>query len=177
MLPWVASLPAAPRKCHYNLGMDLEALREQSGLRLDREGRFWHRGGLVEHARTLAVLHQGLHRAPDGRWATRIGREWGYVEVEDAALWVRRIEPDGARLRGQLASGAWVAIDPATLALGEGDSLYVRVNGERARLTRAAQLSLSAYLIEESGSFSLDLSGARYLIGRDAGPEPRRPAP
>ena len=41
----------------------LRQLREQSGLRLDKEGRFWHRGGLVEHARTLAALHQGIHRA------------------------------------------------------------------------------------------------------------------
>ena len=157
--------------------MDLEALREQSGLRLDREGRFWHRGGLVEHARTLAVLHQGLHRAPNGRWATRSGTEWGYLEVEDAALWLRRIEPDGARLRAQLASGAWVAVEPATLALGEGDALYARVEGERARLTRAAQLSLADFLREEAGAFHLELGGLRHPIGPDGGPEPvRRPA-
>lgn len=156
--------------------MDLEALREQSGLRLDRDGQFWHRDGLVEHARTLAVLHRGLHRAPNGRWATRIGNEWGYVDVEDAALWLRRIEPDGAWLRAQLASGAWVAIDPASLALGASDALYARVDGERARLTRAAQLSLSSYLIEERSPFFLDLAGARHRIGHDTGPEPIRTA-
>ena len=33
----------------------LHRLREQSGLRLDREGRFWHRSNLLEHARTLAA--------------------------------------------------------------------------------------------------------------------------
>ena len=48
----------------------LEKLRENSGLRLDKEGRFWHRGGAIEHARTLAVLHRGIHRAADGRWPT-----------------------------------------------------------------------------------------------------------
>src|SRR5207245_9916372 len=97
----------------------LRQLREQSGLRLDKEGRFWHRGGPVEHARTLAALHQGIHRAADGRWATRIGKDWAYLDVEDAALWLRRIGPSGASLRGQLASGEWVEIDPATLAAGE----------------------------------------------------------
>ena len=170
----------------------LKALREQSGLRLDREGRFWHRGGLVEHARTLAVLHQGIHRADDGRWATRIGKEWGYLEVEDAALWIRRVEPgstppasgevpgawpasDGAA-RAQLASGEWVEFDPATLASGDDDALYIRVRGERARLTRAAQLALSDALHEEPGGFSLELSGRRYRIGRDTGPEPVRKA-
>lgn len=149
--------------------MDLEKLREQSGLRLDREGRFWHRGGLVEHARTLAVLHRGIHRAPDGRWATRIGSEWGYLEVEDAAFFVRRIE--GAR--AQLASGEWEPLE--SLSVGAGDALYARVRGERARLTRAAQLALADRLRElPGGTFELLLDGRRWPVGRDGGPEPVR---
>jgi hypothetical protein len=145
----------------------LQKLREQSGLRLDKHGQFLHRGTPVTHARTVAVLHQGIHRAPDGRWATRIGREWGYLDVEDAALFVRRI--DGHR--AQLASGEWAEIE--SLASGADDALYARVKGERARLTRAAQLSLAEQLREESpGEFSLELDGKRYLIGRDGGPEP-----
>src|SRR5437773_7504350 len=154
----------------------LRQLREQSGLRLDKEGRFWHRGGLVEHARTLAVLHQGIHRAPDGRWATRIGKDWAYIEVEDAALWIRRIEPSGGGLRAQLASGAWVDVDPATLAAGADDALYARVGGERARLTRAAQLSLSDHLREDGQGFLLQLGERGFRIGQDRGPEPVRPA-
>ncbi len=151
----------------------LQLLREQSGLRLDREGRFWHRGGLVEHARTNAVLHQGIHRAPDGRWATRIGKDWGYLDVEDAAFWVRRIEPQGEILRAQLASGEWVDVDPSTLASGADDALYARVRGERARLTRAAQVSLSEHLHElAGGGFALRLGTSEYRIGRDPGPEP-----
>jgi len=154
----------------------LQQLREQSGLRLDKEGRFWHRGGLVEHARTAAVLHQGVHRAPDGRWATRIGKDWAYLDVEDAALWIRRVEPERGRLRAQLASGEWADVDPATLAAGADDALYARVRGERARLTRAAQLSLSDHLREDAGGFSLLLGDLGFRIGRDGGPEPvRRP--
>jgi len=150
----------------------LRQLREQSGLRLDKEGRFWHRGGLVEHARTLAVLHQGIHRAADGRWATRIGKDWGYLDVEDAALFIRRIEPAGASLRAQLASGAWVDVDPATLAEGADDALYARARGERARLTRDAQLSLGDHLREDAGGFSLEVGGRTFRIGKDTGPEP-----
>ena len=148
----------------------LQRLREESGLRLDKEGLFWHRGGLVEHARTLAALHQGIHRAPDGRWATRIGKEWAYLEVEDAALWIRRIEPG----RAQLASGEWAEFDPATLASGADDALYARVRGERARLTRAAQLALADALHEKSGIFSLEFGGQHYPVGSDTGPEPLR---
>lgn len=151
----------------------LQRLREQSGLRLDREGRFWHRGGEITHPRTLAVLHRGIHRAPDGRWATRIGADWGYLDVEDAALFVRRIEGRWA----QLASGEWEPYDPASFAVGRDDALYVRARGERARLTRAAQLSLSDVLHEDGGAFFLDIAGERVRIGKDSGPEPvRQPA-
>ena len=154
----------------------LQQLREQSGLRLDKEGRFWHRGGLVEHARTAAVLHQGVHRAPDGRGATRFVKDWGYLDVEYAALWIRRLEPAGEVLRAQLASGGWVDVDPATLAAGADDALYARVGGERARLTRAAQLSLGDHLREQEGRFFLTLGRASFPIGVDGGPEPvRRP--
>src|SRR5438552_19090813 len=154
----------------------LRQLREQSGLRLDKEGRFWHRDGLVEHARTYAVLHEGIHRAPDGRWATRIGKDWAYLDVEDTALWIRRIEPSGASLRGQLVSGEWVPIDPATLAAGADDALYVRIRGERARLTRDAQLSLSDHLREDGQGFLLQLGERGFRIGHDRGPAQVRPA-
>ena len=150
----------------------MEKLREQSGLRLDKEGRLWHRGDPIEHARTQAVLHQGIHRAPDGRWATRIGRDWAYLDVEDAALWIRRIDENG--LRAQLASGEWTEFDPATISLGQDDALYIRLRGERARLTRTAQLALSDALHEDHGTFFLELAGRRYPVGRDSGPEPVR---
>ena len=150
----------------------LRKLREQSGLRLDREWRFWHRGDLLEHARTVAALHRGMHRAEDGRWAVRIGPECAYVDVEDAARFVHRVEIGGEALRAQLADGEWVEIDPATLVSGAEDALYARTpEGERARLTRTAQLSLSDHLREEGGGFSLEISGRRYPIGRDRGPE------
>ena len=153
----------------------LRRLRESSGLRLDREGRFFHQGTPVEHARTLAVLHAGLHRAEDGRWATRIGRDWAYVDVEDAARFVRRIEPRGGVLRGQLATGEWVEIDPGTLASGADDALYVRLpGGERARLTRPAQVSLLPFLAESDEGFELRLAKRGFPIGKDQGREPVR---
>jgi hypothetical protein len=153
----------------------LQLLREASGLRLDKDGRFFHRGGLIEHERTLSVLHRGIHRAADGRWATRIGSEWGYLEVEDAALFVQNVAQDGARLRGELSTGEWEEL--TGLSSGADDALYARVGGERARLTRAAQASLLPWLHEEHGGFWLQLGSDRMPIGRDAGPEPRRAAP
>jgi hypothetical protein len=155
--------------------LELEKLREASGLRLDKEGRFWHRGEPVEHERTISVLHRGIHRAPDGRWATRIGHEWGYLEVEDAALFVQQLSVADGSLRGQLLTGEWVEI--SELSHGADDALYTRVRGERARLSRPAQASLMPWLHEEAGTYFLDANGARVAIGTDRGPEPQRDDP
>ena len=149
---------------------DLQRLRESSGLSLDAEGRFFVRGEPVEHERTHLVLTQGLHRAADGRWATRIGREWAYVEVQDVARFVRRIEPllDDAqpgRLIAWLTSGEEQIVQARNFSGGTGDALYVQLpDGEKARLSRAAQLSLSEYLREDEHGVGIELQGVRYEI-------------
>lgn len=155
----------------------LQRLREQSGLRLDAHGRFWLRDEPIEHARTVEVLHRGLHRAPDGRWATRIGAEWAFLQVDDAAFFAREVAVEEGGLRCTLQTGARELCDPGTLACGEGDALYLRLpGGERARLTRAAQLSLAGLLREHGDGFALALGGRLQPVGRDGGPEPvRRP--
>ena len=147
----------------------LQRLREQSGVKLDREGRFLHQGEPIEHERTVQALHHGLHRAPDGRWATRLGTDWAYLDVEDVAYFIRAIAIDDSAgsLRAELIDGRSVDIDPSLLLTGAGDALYTRLpDGERARLSRAAQLSLAERLIEEPlGTFALKVGERRYLIG------------
>jgi hypothetical protein len=92
--------------------------------------------------------------------------------VEDAGRFVRRIERAEDRLPAQLATGEWVEIDPATLAAGAEDALYVRTpDGERARLTRAAQVSLAPYLEQSGDGFELHLGARVFPIGRDEGRE------
>jgi hypothetical protein len=150
---------------------ELKALRESSGLSLDAEGNFFVHGEKVEHARSQLVLTQGMHRASDGRWATRIGREWGYVKVADVAHFVRRIEPvhDAATpglLRATLTSGEEELIDGATFSSGLGDALYVTLkSGEKARLSRPAQLSLVPWMIEDEHGVALELDGELFPIG------------
>lgn len=150
---------------------ELQKLRESSGLRLDKEGRFFLRDEPIEHERTIEVLRRGIHRAPDGRWATRIGKEWAYLQVDDVAVFVTSVSASG-ELRGRLWTGEDVGL--SGLFAGAEDALYTRINGERARLTRAAQASLLPRLREESGKYFLDLGGGRLPIRADTGPEPCR---
>ncbi len=148
----------------------LELLRSQSGLSIDEEGRFLHRGEPIRHARTLEVLWRSLERVPDGRWLVRIGRESGYVEVGETPFVVRGVGglEEGERPWLLLADGTREPLDPATVRVGADGVLRCAVKGgEPARFSRAAHLALGSALDEEpagSGRFVLALAGKRWPV-------------
>jgi hypothetical protein len=150
----------------------LEALRSRSGLSIDEDGRFRHRGELVTHARTLAALWSSLERLDDGRYLVRIGRESGYVQVGDAPYGVRGVTFEGAGVLAHLSDGSVEPLDLETLAVGADGVLRCRVKGRahRARFTRAAQVAVGLALVEDAtapGGYSLDAAGARHPLGRE----------
>jgi hypothetical protein len=147
----------------------LELLRSQSGLSIDAEGRFLHRGEPITHARTLAVLWGSLEPTADGRWLVRIGRESGYVSVEIAPYVVRGVvdDPGGAPVLA-LSDGSREPLDPRTLALGADGVLRCEVKaGRPASFSRAAQIALGLALEESppgSGRYALLLGGVRHPV-------------
>jgi hypothetical protein len=150
----------------------LELLRSRSGLSIDDEGRFLHRGEPIEHERTLEVLWRSLARVPDGRWIVRIGRESGYVEVRDTPFVVRAVGglEEGERPWVLLADGSREPLDPATLRLGADGVLRCGVKGGAdARFSRAAHVALGSALEEApegSGAYVLEVAGRRWPVHR-----------
>jgi hypothetical protein len=148
----------------------LELLRSRSGLSIDADGRFLHRGEPITHARTLDVLWRSLERAADGRYLVRIGRESAYVEVADAPYAVRGVidGPDGT-LTLLLGDGSREPLDPATLALGADGVLRCSVKGGHpARFGRSAQVALGLLAEERpdgSGRFVVTIDGVSHPIG------------
>jgi len=120
---------------------DLEALRRASGLRLDRDGRWWRGAAPVEHERVAALFDRGLRVDDAGEVRLVVGAQWCYVEVEETAYVVRRVR-DGADgpIRLVLNDGAEEALDPSTLMVWGDRDLYCRVKGGRcpARFLRDA---------------------------------------
>jgi hypothetical protein len=147
----------------------LELLRSSSGLSIDAEGRFLHRGEPITHARTLEVLWRSLSRAADGRYLVSIGRESAYVTLEAAPYAVRGVleVPGGAPLL-LLSDGSREPLDPATLTLGGDGVLRCAVKGgHAARFTRPAQVTLGLVLEERppgSGRYELEIAGVRHPI-------------
>ena len=148
----------------------LRRLREQSGLSLDAEGRFLHRGEPITHARTLELLRRSFRREPDGRYTVSVGREIAYVSIEAAPYAIQAIvpAPDGGAPRIRLSDGSEEPLDPASLILGDDGVLRCTVKGDHAaRFTRAGQLALGALLEEDppgSGLFALLVNGRRWRI-------------
>lgn len=86
----------------------------ESTLRLDREGRFWHDGELVEHPKMARSFASWLDRHPyDGRFILNNGYDWTYIEVEDAALQVRTLHASSS-LTGDASTGQVPPKSPRT---------------------------------------------------------------
>lgn len=144
----------------------LERLRGESGLAIDEEGRFLHRGEPITHRRTLEVLWGSLQRAPDGRYLVRVGRESAWVRLADAPYAVLGVAGEPPRLL--LSDGSQEPLRPETLRLGRDGVLRCLVKGDhRARFGRSAQVALGLAMEEDPGSpsgFALRLSGRRVPV-------------
>lgn len=123
--------------------------REDSGIRLDRELRWWHDDERIEHPRIIEAFNASLVPVEGGRFQLQVGKDWCFVEVEDAAYEVRAVDvgPED-RVSLRLSDRTSEPLEPATLSLLEGDVLSCRVKQGRAkaRFSRDAQFQLGTLL-------------------------------
>ncbi len=137
--------------------------REDSGLLLDRELRWFHDGEPVLHPRIVELFNESLVPTDDGRFQLKVGNDWAYVTVQDAAYRVTGLDVTPTRLFLRLSDKTGERLDPGTLALEPDGVLSVRVKDGRAkaRFSRSAQVQLGALLEESPGGLTLALGEAR----------------
>jgi uncharacterized protein len=140
--------------------------REDSGLVLDRQLRWFHDGEAVVHPRIVELFNESLVPTDDGRFQLRVGADWAYVTVEDAAYLVTGLDVTETQLFLRLSDRTGEALVPSTLSLEADGVLAARVKQGRAkaRLSRAAQAALGALLEESEGALALKLGGARLAV-------------
>lgn len=138
--------------------------REDSGIRLDRQLRWWHDDVLVEHPNIIRAFNTGLEPADDGRFILRFGHDWCYVQVEDAAYAVTAIDPtDDGGLSVRLSDQTAERLEPATLRVEDGVLTCRAKRGRaKARFSRDAQYALGQYL-EPAGAGVVLRVGANQL--------------
>jgi hypothetical protein len=157
------------------LRRELEERVRRSGLRLDREGRWWHEGELVAHAGLAAALNRWLDRLEDGRYVVRLDAErYAYVEVEDAPYQVLTVEiergPEGPRVYLKLSDGGQEELDYGSLRVGAAHALYCHVKGRMAaRFSRQAYYLLGELLEESPEGFALRAAGQLFPIAAPRG--------
>lgn len=118
--------------------------REDSGLELDAQLRWWHDGEPVEHPKVIEAFNKGLKPTDDGRYKLEFGNDWCFVKVHGPAYGVTAVDVSEDGLSVRLTDRTAELMDPSTLALGPDGVLMVRVKGGRAtaRFSRDAQFQL-----------------------------------
>ncbi len=146
----------------------LEKFR-QTGIRLDRQGRFWHEGAEVSHEGLRRALLRWIDRLDDGRPILRLDEQrYAYLEVEDTPLLVISARWKGDRVSLLLNDGEEEELAYDSLSTGEDDALYCRVRNGRleARITTPAYYVLAERIEEAAGGFALRAAGSAFVIGR-----------
>lgn len=140
----------------------------QIGLRLDRNGVFWHQGSPIEHPRLTKALLRWLDIRPsDGRPIVRLDeRRYAYVDVDDAMLLVTSILWRGDEPIAVLNDGTEEPLACDTLAVANDDALYCEVRDRqlKARITPSALLSLMGNIEESEGVYGLNVGGELFPI-------------
>jgi hypothetical protein len=143
---------------------------------LDKEGRWFHEGVEITHARTLELFSRSICADAGGGYRLQIGREWARIQVEDTPLVVREATFQGERVELGLNDRSREFLDPASLRVGRENVLYCRVKGGRfpARFLRPAYYQLASRLEQDEDGYFLQVDGGRhYLRGQEAEPAAR----
>jgi len=135
--------------------------REDSGIRLDREGRWWHDGERIDHPKIVEAFNQGVRPDESGRFKLFFGNDWCFIEVEDAAYQVLSVSRDATL---ELSDRSNEKLDPQTLSVETEGVFRCRVKAGRAaaRFSRSAQAQLGELIEEREGR--LWLGGVPLLL-------------
>ena len=123
----------------------------------------------------IRLFYQNMELDPLGRYVITWNHQRCYVEVEDTAFVVRRVDfqagtrADDARFELYLSDDTNEELLPDTLYVGHDNVLYCTVKSRAfpARFSRAAYYQLARYIEEENGAFYLLLNEAKYEILMD----------
>lgn len=141
--------------------------REDSGLALDRQLRWTHDGLPFEHPRVIELFNTSLQLEDDGRYVVRIGKDWAYVQVEDAAFEVRTVDvTDDGRLSVRLSDRTASLLELDSMARDAEGVLTCRVKQGRAkaRFSRDAQFQLGCLLEVEGDDVVLRVGDTKLPL-------------
>jgi Uncharacterized protein conserved in bacteria len=147
--------------------------KEESGISLSARGDWFHHGEPVLHPRVIQLFHRAIRRDDEGRYYLYnvVGalEENVYFEVEDTAFFVLRLEFDEATKSFTvcLNNEDKETLDVKTLREDERGVMYCRTqDGDRARFSQSALMSLSDFVKTEGDLIYIDATGEKVIISK-----------
>jgi hypothetical protein len=137
---------------------------------IDKDGKWFHKGAEMIHREFIRLFYQNMVIDSQGRYIINWQGENCYVEVEDTAFIVTRVElkdhAEHSRFVLYLSDDSQEGLLPDTLYVGKDNVLYCRIKDRTfpARFSRAAYYQLAEYFEEEDGDFFLSMDGEKYII-------------
>lgn len=154
--------------------MEQDGEREVNSIFIDKEGRWFYQGLEMIRRDIVLLFYSHLHRDERGQYLIRLGGQESYLEVEDTAFIVSRIDlqphgKGGADFRIWLNDDSQEVLNLDTLFIGKGNVLYCTVKEGRfpARFRRQAYYQLAEHVQDENGKYLVSLNGRSYLIRQD----------
>ena len=147
--------------------IDLEAIRENSGLTLSADGVFLLHGVPVENPKVQELFSKGLEVRDDGRTLLRVGAQWCYVAPEDTSIIVVGVTESAGAVVVRLNDYTRETLAADTLVLSLQGVLYARVKGKSV----LARFGRNAYhqMITTWCSVEEDDSGEFRMVWKNTG--------
>ncbi len=147
---------------------------ESGKISFRRDGNWYSDEERIDNARIAMLFSQSIRQNPDGSFFLQVAEERASITVEDTPYVVKGVDDDGkGDLLLTLNDDTREAMDPASLAIGADNVLYVRVKGGkyRARFLRPAYYHLSANFESDGAGklFSYKIGGKRYPLKAASG--------
>jgi hypothetical protein len=154
--------------------MEQDEKKEVNSIFIDKEGRWFYQGLEMIRRDVVLLFYQHLHRDEQGHYLIRLGGQECYLEVEDTAFVVLRIDLQSHR-EGEACFRMWLnddsqeALNLDTLFVGKRNVLYCRVKEGKfpARFQRQAYYQFAEHVQEDNGNYLVSLNGRSHVIHQD----------
>ncbi len=141
--------------------------REDSGLHLDAQLRWWHDEELIEHPNIVEAFSKGISFDDHGRPTLVFGKDWCYFTFERCLFAVVAVDLSGeARLSIRLSDRTAEWLEASSLTLDSDGALLVRVKTQKAwaKFSRSAQVQLGQYLEHTESGWALKVADHVTLL-------------
>lgn len=138
-------------------------------IRLDAEGRWWHRGVPFDNKKLIDLFSSSVGRTEGGTWVLEIPPFTYPIEVEDTGYFVTsaRVSSDTNGVRLKLQGNIEERLDLNSLIYDEGRGFLCKVREGRflARFKRSAYYALAEHMtMAEDGQIVLTLDGEHFTV-------------